>query len=160
MTPERKQAVKAWIAAGLWLGLIAIESTSYASAANTGRFLYPLFHFIFGVSVAGFASWNGHLRKIGHFVGYFTLSLLMFRAWKNTWPSPGRNWSWRWAAVAFVVAAGVASLDEWHQTFLPSRTGTIHDVILDSTAALAAQAVIYMIITRRTEALNRSRRTW
>jgi len=73
----------------------------------------------------------------------------MFRAWKNTWPSAGKNWNWRWAGVAFVVAAGVASLDEWHQTFIPSRTGTFHDVLLDSTAALVAQAVIFLIVMRR-----------
>jgi len=155
LTSEHKQALKAWVAAGLWLGLIALESTSYASAANTGRFLYPLFHFFFGVSVTDFAGWNGHLRKIGHFVGYFTLSLLMFRAWKTTWPAPGRCWKWRWAAIAFVVAAGVASLDEWHQTFLSSRTGTIHDVILDSAAALTAQAIIYVIVTREPRRLSR-----
>lgn len=154
MTPENKQALKAWIAAGLWLGLIALESTSYASAANTGRFLYPLFHFIFGVSAADFAGWNGHLRKIGHFVGYFTLSALMFRAWKNSLPLTGEAWRWQWASAAFIVTAAVASLDEWHQTFLPSRTGTIHDVILDSAAALTAQVVIYILISRRTQALR------
>jgi VanZ family protein len=154
LTSKNQQALKAWIAAGLWLGLIALESTSYASAANTGRFLYPLFHFIFGVSAADFAGWNGHLRKLGHFVGYFTLSALMFRAWKNSWPVRGEAWRWQWAAMALVVTAGVASLDEWHQTFLPSRTGTFHDVILDSSAALTAQVVIYILIARRMQAVR------
>jgi VanZ family protein len=27
-------------------------------------------------------------------------------------------------------------MDEWHQSFIPSRTGTVHDVILDSIAGL------------------------
>ena len=154
MTPEHKQALKAWIAAGLWLGLIALESTSYASAANTGRFLYPLFHWLFGVTATDFSGWNSHLRKIGHFVGYFTLSALMFRAWKNSWPGAAEVWRWQWAAMAFIVTAGVAALDEWHQTFLPSRTGTFHDVILDSSAALTAQIVIYILISRREQALR------
>jgi len=154
LTPEHKQALKAWIAAGLWLGLIALESTSYASAANTGRFLYPLFRFLFGINAGDFAGWNGHLRKIGHFVGYFTLSALMFRAWKSSWPGLGDAWRWQWAAVAFIATAGVATLDEWHQTFLPSRTGTFHDVILDSAAALTAQVVIYVLISRRSQALR------
>jgi len=43
----------------------------------------------------------------------------------------------------------VATLDEWHQTFLRSRTGTFHDVLLDSTAALMAQMAIYVILERR-----------
>ncbi|HKD02812.1 MAG TPA: VanZ family protein, partial [Terriglobales bacterium] len=49
-----------------------------------------------------------------------------------------------WAGIAFFMTALVACLDEWHQTFLPSRTGTLHDVLLDSTAAFAAQLMIFL----------------
>jgi len=42
----------------------------------------------------------------------------------------------------------VASLDEWHQTYLPSRTGTYKDVILDSTAAIAAQILLYLLLRK------------
>jgi len=42
------------------------------------------------------------------------------------------------------MTALVASLDEWHQTFLPSRTGTIRDVVLDSAAALGAQVLLFL----------------
>ena len=51
----------------------------------------------------------------------------------------------RWAAIAFFMSVVVASLDEWHQTFLPSRTGLFSDVVLDSTAALVAQVVIMIL---------------
>jgi VanZ family protein len=37
----------------------------------------------------------------------------------------------------------VASLDEWHQSYLPSRTGTPWDVLLDSCAAIAAQILVF-----------------
>jgi len=40
----------------------------------------------------------------------------------------------------------VAMLDEWHQSFLMSRTGTLRDVILDSTAALVAQIAVFTIL--------------
>jgi VanZ family protein len=43
----------------------------------------------------------------------------------------------------------VASLDEWHQSFLPSRTGRWQDVVLDSSAALVAQIIIWMLLRRR-----------
>ena len=42
------------------------------------------------------------------------------------------------------MAALVACLDEWHQSYLPSRTGNLHDVLLDSTAALIAQIVLFL----------------
>jgi VanZ family protein len=145
LTPARKEIYKAWIAAGLWLMLIGIESTDWLSAGNTSRFLYPLLHWLTGVDPFTFLSWNSFLRKTGHVVGYFLLSLLLFRAWRASIPvfHAGR-WSLPWARIAFFMTALVASLDEWHQTFIPSRTGTLHDVLLDSAAALLAQLLIFL----------------
>jgi VanZ family protein len=56
------------------------------------------------------------------------------------------RWSMQWARIAFFMSALVACLDEWHQTYLPSRTGTLRDVLLDSTAALVAQVVIFVFL--------------
>jgi VanZ family protein len=142
LTPEQKEVLKVWIAAGLWLVVIAIESTSWLSAANTGRILYPILHFLFGLTPAQFRFWHIVIRKLGHVVGYFTLSVLLFRAWRLTLPVR-TLWALRWATMAFFMSALVASMDEWHQTFLPSRTGRLADVILDSTAALLAQVLMY-----------------
>jgi VanZ family protein len=130
------------------MALIAIESTSYLSSANTSRILYPILHFLFGVDRAHFPLWHHYIRKTGHFVGYFTLSVLLFRAWKATLPLPAK-WALRWAGIAFFMSAFVASLDEWHQSYLPSRTGAVSDVILDSTAALIAQILIFLIVRSR-----------
>ena len=52
----------------------------------------------------------------------------------------------QWARISFFMTALVACLDEWHQTYLPSRTGTCHDVLLDSTAALTAQQILLFLI--------------
>ena len=59
-------------------------------------------------------------------------------------------------AILFIIApmitfmtALVACLDEWHQTYLPSRTGSLRDVLLDSTAALVAQLVIFLFLKAR-----------
>jgi VanZ family protein len=129
----------------VWLGLIAIESTDMLSSEHTSRFLYPLLHFLTGVDLVRFATWHFYIRKGGHFVGYFCLSVLMFRAWRATVPRLNRLWSIPWAALGFVATALVASLDEWHQSFIPSRTGTYKDVVLDSSAALFAQIVIRVV---------------
>ncbi|HST13214.1 MAG TPA: VanZ family protein, partial [Terriglobales bacterium] len=135
---------KAWLAAILWLGLIAFESTNALSAEKTGHFLYPVLHFLFGLDPVRFLTWHFVLRKTGHIIGYSMLSLLFFRAWRATIHVTGSpRWSIVWAGIAFTMTALVASLDEWHQTFLPSRTGTIRDVALDSAAALLTQVLIY-----------------
>jgi VanZ family protein len=38
----------------------------------------------------------------------------------------------------------VASLDEWHQSFIPSRTGRWQDVVLDTSAGIATQILILL----------------
>jgi VanZ family protein len=155
LTSDQKDLLKTWIAAILWLGLILAESTNYASAENTSRFLYPFLHFLLGVSRDHFPVWQFVIRKTGHFVGYFTLSLLLFRSWRATFPFPGVSWTIQWARISFFMTALVASLDEWHQTYIPSRTGTLHDVLFDSTAALVAQVLLFAILrSRRQEAVD------
>jgi VanZ family protein len=142
---DRHEVLKAWIAAILWLIVIAIESSALLSAHNTSRILYPLLHFLFGLDRMHFGYWHFYIRKSGHVVGYGTLSILLFRAWRATLPAPGNpKWTMRWANIAILGTALVASLDEWHQTFIPSRTGTVHDVVLDTCAGIAAQILILL----------------
>ena len=145
MTTDRHHALKAWIATILWLIVIAIESTAYLSAHNTSRFLYPLLHFLFRVDRAHFAHWHFYIRKGGHVFGYATLSILLFRAWRETLTGiQTPKWSFRWASLALLGTALVASLDEWHQSFIPSRTGTPRDVLLDTCAGFAAQILVFL----------------
>jgi VanZ family protein len=150
LSSDRHEALKAWIALVLWLIVIAIESTAYLSAHNTGRFLYPLLHFIFHINRAQFEEWHFFIRKGGHVFGYGLLSILFFRAWRETLPALGDpKWTWRWANISVLGTALVASLDEWHQTFIPTRTGTVRDVVLDTCAAIAAQILVLLWMKRR-----------
>lgn len=145
MNPDRRNLLKAWIAAILWLILIAIESSALLSAHNTSRILYPLLHFLFGLDRERFEVWHFYIRKSGHVVGYGTLSILLFRAWRATLPALNNvNWTFRWANIAILGTALVASLDEWHQTFIPSRTGSVRDVALDTCAGIAAQVLVLL----------------
>lgn len=118
------------------------------SAHNTSRILYPLLHFLFGLNHQQFEHWHFFIRKGGHVFGYGLLSILLFRAWRETLPINSAKWSPRWAAIAVLGTALVASLDEWHQSYLPSRTGTPRDVVLDTCAGIAAQILVF-ICTKR-----------
>jgi glycosyltransferase involved in cell wall biosynthesis len=142
-------AVAVWSArlpVALWLALIACESTDRFSRANTQRLLFPPFHLVTGVSYADFYDWNFVIRKTGHVVGYGMLAALLYRLARLESPR-GRftAWSARCAAIALAGTMLVASLDEWHQTTIPSRTGTVSDVILDSVAGAAALALILFL---------------
>jgi VanZ family protein len=52
----------------------------------------------------------------------------------------------RWATIAVIGTAVVASLDEWHQSYIPSRTGTPWDVLLDTSAGIVAQVLVLLWI--------------
>lgn len=145
MTTDRHQALKAWIATILWLIVIAIESTQYLSSHNTSRFLFPLLHYLFAMDRRHFETVHFYMRKGGHVFGYGLLSILLFRAWRETLPTlENPKWTFRWANIAVLGTALVASLDEWHQSFLPSRTGTPRDVLLDTCAGIAAQILVFL----------------
>jgi VanZ family protein len=144
LSRDRHHVLKAWIALILWLIVIAIESTAYLSSQNTSRFLYPLLHFLFGIDYASFEPFHFFLRKAGHVFGYGLLSILFFRAFRETLPAAsGARWTFRWANIAVLGTALVASLDEWHQSYIPTRTGTVHDVILDTCAGIVAQLAVF-----------------
>jgi VanZ family protein len=157
--------IRAWLPVIVWLGIIVFESTDLLSSRHTEGLLYSLATALFGhIDRAKFDVFHAILRKIGHFVGYGMLGLLVWRAERMTWlsrhadsPRAARSPDneatselegghstallsapWQWATWAVVFTAIVASLDEWHQTLLPSRTGAFHDVILDTVGAVVA----------------------
>jgi VanZ family protein len=157
LSSDRHQVLKAWIATILWLIVIAIESSAMLSAHNTSRILYPLLHALFGLNWESFEHWHFYIRKGGHVFGYGMLSFLLFRSWRATLPA-FENIRWRsyWATMAILGTALVASLDEWHQSFIPSRTGRWQDVVLDTCAGVAAQ-IFVLLAVKSANRLHRNR---
>jgi VanZ family protein len=126
------------------------------SAENTSRWLLPLWVHLFGpISPAHWATVHHYIRKTGHFAGYGLVSLCFFHGWRKTLhiSASGLRALWlRAAALAIVCTAVVASADEFHQSFLPSRTARVGDVVIDTCGAIAMQIVMLVLMplfTRR-----------
>jgi VanZ family protein len=133
----------------LWLGAIAAFSTDLFSATHTGRILMRILHAVYGaISSHEFDELHFLIRKTAHFTVYGILGCLAFLAWRKTLPAPQR-WTWGWTGLAMSVVFAAASLDEFHQTFIPSRTGTSRDVLLDLVGALFFQIVIAAFLRSR-----------
>jgi VanZ family protein len=147
---SRPNLLHAWWPAVVWIGLITFESTDLLSAQNTGNLLYALLTHLFGeINLHDFLIFHHYLRKTGHVLGYGMLSLLLLRGWRMTFHQV-HSWVWRGALLAWIGTAFVASMDEWHQSFIPSRTGTPRDVLLDSAAGLLFLLIAH-IWQRRSE---------
>ena len=136
--------VNAWLPVAVGIGVIALESTEFMGADHTSGPLRWLFQAIFGP--IGNAHWDmvHHLvRKSGHFFGYGFIGLAWFRAWWMTLP---HSRFLQDAALALLGTALVASAEEYHQTFLPNRTGSAWDVLLDCCGAIVLQIAVYGFI--------------
>jgi VanZ family protein len=129
-----------WLPPLLWAAVILSASTDAFSGANTGSVLERIVVWITGHPVlpATLDTLNFVIRKCAHLTEYGILGALTFRALRGQ----QKSWSLRWAIGAVLFAACIASIDEIHQTFVPSRTGTWHDVVLDVAGAAVAQILI------------------
>jgi VanZ family protein len=151
LTASRPNLLRAWWPAAVWIGLIAFESTDLFSARNTGSVLYTLLTRLFGeFDLYDFLVFHHYLRKTGHVVGYGMLSLLLLRGWRATF-GQAQALLCRTALLSWLGTAFVASMDEWHQSFIPSRTGTWRDAVLDSMAGLVFLLVAYFMLRRSDE---------
>ena len=141
VTPRLRAFGAHWLPPLLWSAAILLASGAQFSASNSGHWLRELTTRLLGhqLSPALSQSLNHLLRKLGHLTAYGILSLLWFRALRGGRPVP---WMLRWAAGAIVLAVLIASADEWQQSFVPSRTGAIADVVLDAGGAFLAQTLL------------------
>jgi VanZ family protein len=144
--------VRAWWPATVWIGLITFESTDYLSAQNTSSILYNLLTRLFGeINLYDFLYWHHYLRKAGHVVGYAILGLLLLRGFWMTFANR-RQWIRFLPVFAWLGTALVATMDEGHQSYSPSRSGTPWDVLLDSTAGLAALVLAFLALRMKAPA--------
>ncbi len=145
---SRPNLLRAWWPSVVWVVLITFESTDYFSSSNTGSMLYMLLTRLFGqINLYDFLIFHHYLRKTGHVVGYGMLGLLLLRGWRATLDQNHRQLG-RTAVLAWLGTVFVAAMDEWHQSYIPSRTGTWRDVVLDSTAGLIFLLVAYAWLNR------------
>jgi VanZ family protein len=136
--------LSAWLPVAAGILLIMMESTEFFGSDHTSHPLRWLWQLIFGpVSSAGWETIHRLMRKTGHFAGYGLIGLAWLRAWWMTLP---RSNFLTDASLALLGTAIVASCDEWHQTFLPNRTGSPWDVLLDCCGALALQLAVYIYL--------------
>jgi VanZ family protein len=113
---------------------ISFASTAEFSAVNTSTYLRPLVLWFFPtLSEAQVATIHFVLRKLGHFAEYAVLAFLARRALITSSRAYLRQ-HWFQLALLLVVIYGL--LDEFHQSFVPSRTASVYDSAVDIAGGL------------------------
>ena len=135
--------LKRWWPALLWAVIISTFSTGVFTSENTSRIIVPVLHWLFpGASADTLFLLHHFIRKTGHVTEYFILSLLILRGIR----AGQRGARFGWAVVAIAIVAAYASLDEFHQSFVPGRTAAVSDVLLDTAGGIAAQVVVALVV--------------
>lgn len=144
--PSNRHGLKHWLSAWLpvllGVGVILLESTELFGADQTSGPLRKIYEALFGH--VGNWRWgiiHHYIRKSGHFLGYGVIALAWLRAWWMTLP---HSQFFTDAFLALLGTAMIAGADEWHQSFLPNRTGTPWDALLDCCGAITLQLVVYV----------------
>jgi VanZ family protein len=123
--------------------LIYGSSTSSFASPTTSRFIVPVLHWLLpGASPETIGLLHEFARKSVHFVNYFILSLLLFRAFR----AQNKGWALRWSVLAVLLAASYAATDEYHQSFEAGRGPSAMDTLLDTAGASAAQVVVWSFL--------------
>jgi VanZ family protein len=132
-----------WVPALSWAILISIASTDAFSATHTSHIILPALHWLFPMaSPEALERAHFFIRKTGHVSEYFLFSLFLMRGMRGN----DHGWKLRWAIWALLIAAGYSALDEYHQSFVPSRGASPWDSLLDTTSAAVAQIVLWLWI--------------
>ena len=107
-------------------------SSDLMSSEHTSRFLTPFLHWLKpDISPLAVAQVHLFVRKAAHVTEYAILTGLLFRALGWSIASP-----WRRVFFALLPALIFAPLDEFHQSFVPSRTASPIDVLIDYSGAI------------------------
>lgn len=138
--------VKYWMPAIIWMALIFIGSTDVLSAEHTSRFLVPFLRWLDPhISWAALNEIQTAIRKLGHLMEYAILAALLWRGLRNGMQRPMSILF----AIALVACGIFAASDEFHQSFVASRTSSVHDVMIDICGALIGLTICVAVAPRK-----------
>ena len=131
-----------WLPPLVWMGVIFLLSTDLGSAEHTSLILEPLLKFFFhGISAEAIGQIHFLVRKTAHLSVYAVLAVLWWRALFLGREGRAKSAS-GCALLALLVSMAYAGSDEFHQSFVGSRTASLHDVMIDSGGALIGLALV------------------
>jgi VanZ family protein len=133
----------------LWILFISFASTSEFSAANTSQLVRPILLWLFpNMSEARLATIHFLTRKAAHFSEYAVLAFLARRAFITSANAFIQRY---WFQLGLLLVVIYALLDEYHQSFVPSRTPSIYDSAIDVAGGFTVLLLFKLYRKRATE---------
>ena len=144
-----RKAVISWAAVLLWMGVIFYFShqPGDVSGETSGRIVEMISGAV--TTVLPFVDIPEEglhfvIRKGAHFSIYAVLGLLSFNAFLQSGVRGKKALFFAW-----LLATAYAGVDEYHQTFIPGRSGEVTDVMIDSAGAITGIMGALLVRRRR-----------
>ena len=81
------------------------------------------------------------IRKLAHFSIYAIVGILIM-----TFVSTYKLLLWKKLLISIIVGLGYAISDEFHQTFIPGRSGELRDVLIDTSGVICGIIIVLIVI--------------
>ena len=133
------QIFRYWLPVLVWMSFIFWMSTGTFSSEHTSTIIIPVIKFIareISDEKADFI--HGFIRKSGHVAEYFILGGLVLRAFCSGTISTLTR---KQISCSLLVVALYASSDEFHQSFVATRTASIIDVGIDTIGGVLSISI-------------------
>lgn len=133
------------ILAMVWMGIIFYMSNQPASisAQHSGGvvellsnlpYIGSIVTYLMDIDIAEFL-----VRKSAHMLSYFILAALLFMYMYEVGKSIGKV-----VLIVIVLTFLYACTDEFHQLFIPGRSGEFRDVMIDTIGGIIGCSVMYI----------------
>jgi VanZ family protein len=136
--------LKFWLPVVFWMTVIFIASADAHSYEHSSFIVEPLLHWLFPKMSQEHVEQIHHvIRKCGHLTEYAILALLLWRALhlsKNNLPT----WSWPKVGGTLLLVFIYAATDEFHQSFVPTRTALVSDVFIDTSGGAIGLLALFI----------------
>lgn len=130
----------------LWIAFILYASSGDFSSDNSSRFVRPFLLWLFPeISEGTLAGIHFLVRKASHLAEYAILAFLARRAFALSSRAFIQRW---WFELAFVLVVLCSLMDEFNQSYDPSRTASILDCVIDVIGGLTV-LLIFKVYDRR-----------
>lgn len=126
----------------LWIAFIFFASSGEFSAENSSRIVRPILLWLFPeISEGRLAGLHFFMRKAAHLAEYAILAFLARRVFAH---SSVHFFRWWWFELSLLLVALCSFLDEFKQSFDPSRSPSILDCAID---IIGGFTVLYLFHT-------------
>ncbi|MBI1839673.1 MAG: VanZ family protein [Verrucomicrobia bacterium] len=148
----KRNAYKHWLIVLVWILVIFGASSDAGSSNRTSRIIGPIVRLLYpAISDQALDHVVVAVRKTAHVTEYALLALFVWRAIHRSRHLGPPRWSWepREAFWSWALATAYAGSDEIHQLFVPSRTGQVQDVLIDSFGACLGLCFVWAYCRQR-----------